>query len=403
LTKFSLDTPLTLRAYNYCMAPPDRAALDKADLLHQQRLATEAARESEARFRSVFESATDAIVLSDSEGKIVELNDRARTLFGYTAEEAVGQPLTLLMPERYRRQHERGIQRARVYSDHSVVGRTLELHGLRKDGSEFPIELAIGSWNSGRGTYYSGVIRDITDRKRLEERQRDSYERLRALSARIETVREEERGVIAREIHDFLGQALTAIRFDLAWLKNRIMSGMTPPYVLADRIDGMVEAVAGTIDRVRRISAELRPSVLDELGLVAALEGHAREFASRTGIRCRVQSYLKDESHDPNDAIALFRIVQEALTNIARYSGAKEAEIRLRGGGGDPIVVEVRDDGRGITEDETRSALSLGILGMRERAHAVGGTLEITGAPGTGTTLTVRVPARTPEAVGGDH
>jgi len=208
---------------------------------------------------------------------------------------------------------------------------------------------------------------------------------------------------VAREIHDFLGQALTAIRFDLAWLKNRVLSGKTPPYVLADRIDGMVEGVGGTIDRVRRISAELRPGVLDELGLVAALEGHAREFASRTGIRCRVQSYLSDRSHDPNDAIALFRIVQEALTNVARYSEAKEAEIRLLGGNGNPLVVEVRDDGRGITEAEARSDLSLGILGMRERAHATGGTLEITGVPGRGTTVTVRVPARTPETVGGDR
>jgi PAS domain S-box-containing protein len=384
------------------MGSADPAALDKADLLLQERLAKEEARESEARFRSVFESATDAIVLSDSEGRIVEWNDRAKALFGYTAEEAIGQLLTLLMPERYRRQHEHGIERAREHSDHSMVGRTLELRGLHKNGSEFPIELSIGSWNSGRGTYYSGMIRDITDRKASEDRLRDSYERLRALSSRFETVREEERAAIAREIHDFLGQALTAIRFDLAWLKNRVMSGKTPPYVLADRIDGMVESVGGTIDRVRKISAELRPGVLDELGLVAALEGHAREFASRTGIRCRVQSYLSDESHDPNDAIALFRIVQESLTNIARYAGAKEAEIRIRGGGGNPLVVEVRDDGRGITEDEVLSDLSLGILGMRERAHAAGGTLEITGVPGRGTTVTVRVPSRTPEAVGGD-
>jgi PAS domain S-box-containing protein len=385
------------------------ASRDKGDLLLQQQLAKEAARESEARFRSVFESATDAIVLSDSEGKIVEWNARARTMFGYTAEEAVGQPLTILMPERYRGQHERGIARARVYSDHSVVWRTLELHGQRKDGSEFPIELAIGSWNSGRGVYYSGVIRDITERKGSEERLRDSYERLRALSSRIDTVREEERRAIAREVHDFLGQALTAVRFDLAWLKNRILSGLTPPYVMADRIDGMMERVGGTIDRVRRISADLRPGVLDELGLVAALEGHAREFTARTSIRCRVQSYLKDESHDPHDTIVLFRIIQECLTNIARYAGAKEAEIRLLGGNGDPIVVEVRDNGRGITEAEAGNPRSLGILGMRERAHAAGGTLEITGAPGKGTTVTVRVPARataperTPEAIGGDR
>jgi signal transduction histidine kinase len=305
------------------------------------------------------------------------------------------------MPERYRERHDRGIARARVYSDHSVVGRTLELHGKRKDGSEFPIELAIGSWDSGRGTYYSGVIRDITERKRSEERLRDSYERLRAVSTRLETVREEERAVIAREIHDFLGQALTAIRFDLAWLKNRVMSEKTPPYVLADRIDGMVDRVGATIDQVRRISAELRPGVLDELGLVAALEGHAREFSSRTGIRCRVQSYLSDGSQNPEDAIALFRIVQECLTNVARYAGAKEVEIRLRGGNGSQLDLEVRDDGRGITEAEVLSASSLGILGMRERVHAAGGTLEITGVPGRGTTVAVRVPVRTPGTNGG--
>ena len=130
---------------------------------------------------------------------------------------------------------------------------------------------------------------------------------------------------------------------------------------MADRIDGMVGRVEGTIDQVRRISTELRPGVLDELGLVAALEGHARQFSSRTGIRCRVQSYLKDESHDPNGAIALFRIVQESLTNVARYAGAKEVEIRLRGGNGDPLEVEVRDDGPGVDTERSRESTGSGL------------------------------------------
>lgn len=376
-----------------------RAAFEKAELLLERRMAEEAVRESEARFRSVFESATDAIVLSESDGTIMAWNRRAREVFGYAEEEVIGRPLTILMPERYRGPHERGLERARTLGEHSVLGRTLELHGLHKNGSEFPVELAIGSWSTGRGACYSGVIRDITERKRSEERLRDSYERLRALSARVESVREEERAVIAREIHDLLGQALTALRFDIAWLRNRLKSGKTPKAAFAERLDGMADRIEDTIVQVRRISAELRPGVLDELGLFAALEGHADEFASRTGIRCVVHSELSGESLDPGGAIALFRIVQESLTNVARHSRARKVQIRLRGGNGDSLQVEVRDDGRGITEAEARSAASLGILGMRERAHAVGGTLDVTGHPGEGTTVRVQVPVRAPAAV----
>jgi len=379
------------------LAKAVRAAFDKAELMAQGRLAKEEAKESDARFRSVFESATDPIILANSDGRIIAWNDRARAVFGYTQEEVMGQPLTILMPARYRREHERGLKRTRSLEVHSTIGRTLELHGVRKNGTEFPIELSIGSWTTDRGRYYSGVIRDITERKRSEERLRDSFQRLRALSARVESVREEERGTIAREIHDVLGQALTAPRFDIAWLQNRILSERAPKAALAERLDGMVQRVEDTIDQVRRISAELRPGVLDELGLVAALEGHAGEFTSSTGIRCTVQSERGYESLDPGCAIALFRIVQESLTNVARHSGAREARITLRGGNGESLDVEVADDGRGITDSEA-AGISLGILGMRERAHAVGGTLEIRRGAEKGTTVSVRVPVPIKEA-----
>jgi hypothetical protein len=378
-----------------------RAGLEKADLQRQRRIVEDALRISERRLVSVFDSATDAIVLADPEGRVLSWNRAARRIFGYEDDEVVGEPLSMLMPERYRARHEAGMARHRRTGEGTVIGRTVELHGLRKGGEEFPIELSISTWETEQGPCYSGMIRDITDRKRAEETLRRSNEQLRALSAHVESVREEERTAISREIHDALGQLLTVLRLDIAWLRNRLLQGKKVDRLrLIDRLRAMSAEVDQAIAQMRRISAALRPSLLDELGLRAAMEWQAQEFQRATNIRCAVRSQLEDDPADSNATTALFRIYQECLTNVARHARARCVETTLSRAA-DRIVLEVRDDGRGIRDPEISSPTSLGILGMRERARTLGGEIAIGPAnPGNGTIVRVTVPCTAPASPG---
>jgi signal transduction histidine kinase len=235
-----------------------------------------------------------------------------------------------------------------------------------------------------RATYLAGIA--IT-RTRLEEQ-------LRALSARAEQVREDERAGIAREIHDDLGQALTAIKIDLAWLARRVSgdssgSGQT----LLEKLDEMSRMTDEVIGRVRRISSDLRPGVLDDLGLLAAVEWEAQRFEERTRISCVVASNLGDDVLDVDLSTGVFRIVQEALTNVARHSKASNVEIHLdRSEDGRSLRLEVRDDGVGILDDAARDPTSLGLLGMRERARRLGGGVSTSRAKEGGTLVEVSVP-----------
>jgi PAS domain S-box-containing protein len=226
---------------------------------------------------------------------------------------------------------------------------------------------------------------DITDRKRAEEEVRQSREQLRQLALEQQTIREEERTRIAREVHDVLGQALTALRMDVAWIER---SGVP---ILAPRLDSMKALIDETIHAVRRISTELRPGVLDDLGLGPAIEWQSSEFETRTGINCRVSVETELDDLSGDRATAVFRIFQEVLTNIARHSGASRVFISLTEADG-AVVLRVRDDGRGATTAEVSASHSLGVLGMRERAMAVGGTVHVRGKPGVGTEVVVSVP-----------
>jgi PAS domain S-box-containing protein len=238
-----------------------------------------------------------------------------------------------------------------------------------------------------------GIQRDITERRHADEALRRSREELRALAARLQSVREEERTRISREIHDELGQALTGLKLDLAWLRPRLKDRPE----LTERLQSVVARIDGTIDSVRRIATELRPSVLDHLGLVAAVEWQAQEFSNRTGIAAAVRLAASAAMPAADTATTVFRILQEALTNVARHAGATRVEIALdltpEG-----VRLEVHDNGRGIDEAARAGARSLGLLGMQERASACGGELTIDGGPGAGTVLSLRIPRR----AGGD-
>ncbi len=229
-----------------------------------------------------------------------------------------------------------------------------------------------------------------TEHRRAAQQLRESHEQLRALSVYLQTVREEERTRIAREVHDELGQALTSCKLDLSWLANRLPKDQKP---LVEKTRALTAHIDSTIQTVRRISSELRPGVLDHLGLAAALEWQANEFQNRTGIKCDLQTSVQ-EPLDPDLSTTLFRIFQETLTNIIRHAGATQVAVRLLQADG-RITLEVRDNGRGISKAEIANTHSMGLLGMRERAALLGGTFKINRlSRRPGTKVKVSVPLR---------
>jgi signal transduction histidine kinase len=236
--------------------------------------------------------------------------------------------------------------------------------------------------------YYEGGLEDITALKESEREIIASREQLRVLAAYLESVREEERTRIAREIHDELGQLLTGLKLDLAWLVSKLPATQDS---LRERIRSMSGLVDDTIKSVRRMATELRPGILDDLGLVPAVEWQTQDFQARTGIHCECVTNLAHAVEDQEQRTALFRILQEALTNVARHAHATKVVISLTEED-ECLTLCVKDDGRGITDAQIVDRKSLGILGIRERARLLGGDVGIAGQPGAGTTIVVRIP-----------
>ena len=230
---------------------------------------------------------------------------------------------------------------------------------------------------------------------RLYQAEHAARQQLRDLTAYLQTAREEERTRIAREIHDELGQTLTALKFDLSWLTKRLPRDNPD---LAERAAVMSGLIDETIHTVRRVATELRPGLLDDLGLAAALEWQAQEFAERTGIACELRLGDEDVAIERNLATAVFRIFQETLTNIARHAAASKVQVEMERTAGELLLV-VQDDGLGIAEEQAADHKSLGLMGMRERARALGGEVAFYGTPGEGTTVILRMPLVKKEAV----
>ncbi len=227
---------------------------------------------------------------------------------------------------------------------------------------------------------------ELAERELTEQRLRASEEKLRALASHLQSVREEERIHIAREIHDELGQALTGLKFDI----NALLKGGCDTQSLADKTQGLAHQIDRIINSVRRIASGLRPEVLDEIGLSAAVEWQAREFSRRTGVRCTVDISPGFSDPDKERSTALFRIFQELLTNVARHANATKVTVHLADG--HALNLKVEDNGRGIQDQEFESPKSLGLLGLRERALAFGGSIEVRGQEGKGTAVSVSIP-----------
>ena len=230
----------------------------------------------------------------------------------------------------------------------------------------------------------------------IERRQLD--DRLRALTGHVEAAREDERTAMAREIHDELGQALTALKMDVTWVSRNVQAAPGHSGAALDsRLAGMSTLIDGVIDQVRRISTQLRPGVLDDLGLAAAIEWQLRDFAKRSGVDCRFDSNAHDTRFERDVSTAVFRILQETLTNVARHAHARHVDVSLIEDDRH-LRLQVLDDGAGISRQPASMPASLGLLGMHERAHRLGGTLSVSGAPGAGTRVIVDVPLRAPVA-----
>jgi PAS domain S-box-containing protein len=336
------------------------------------------------RFQAVLlDSVRESIVGTNLDNIVTFWNKGAEHLFGYAADEAIGRAVdSLIFPpgEELRHPEKTVALRTRGTWTSQVMRR-------RKDGSTCWAEVVVSIVKNADGerSGYIGIHRDITELKRNRDLLEESHDQLRNLAGRLMVVREQERSAIARELHDELGQALTRLNIDLLWLTEQL-----PQRLKTRRVKSMPALVDRMLQTAQHISSELRPAILDDLGLEAAIESHVHEFAEWSGCRCRLDLRIDALPRHRDRDITVFRILQEALTNVARHARASEVVVSARTSA-DAFMLEIRDDGIGIVESKMTSPESLGIVGMRERVEGLGGNISIISEVGYGTTIALRV------------
>lgn len=376
------------------------ATLNFLSNITERNRAEDALRESEERLRDIIFSIADWVWEVDENGVYTYSSKKGIDLFGKFHGDIIGKtPFDFMPPDEAKRV-------AAIFSQiaaNKAPIKDLENWNIRKNGERICL-LTNGVPildEDGNLKGYRGVDKDVTEHKRAEEELRASRSRLRALAARLQQIREYERIMIAREIHDEMGGGLTGLKMDLSWLLRK-MSDADPGearVALMDKIHTSNALIDQMIGVVRRISTDLRPSVLDDLGLIAALEWQLSEFTSRTEISHEFAATIEYVDMEEDTAIAVFRIFQEALTNVMRHSRATKVAVVLREDerslfGDENLVLEIRDNGRGITEEEILNPESLGLLGMKERVLAFGGEISIRCEPGGGTTVVLKIPKK---------
>ncbi|MGD0278920.1 MAG: PAS domain S-box protein [Smithella sp.] len=350
-------------------------------------------RQAEEKYRSIFENAQEGIFRSTPEGRFIMANQSMARILGYDSPEDFISGITDIPRQLYVDPDDR----ARIIGmmDQQGLARSNEIRCYRKDGSIIWVSMTIMQTcdENGQVLYFEGIVEDITDRKRADEEIRRTEEQMRAFAARLQTVREEERTHIAREIHDELGGALTGIKIDFSLLTKA--AGEIKEEILKDSLLDQMHNTMKNIDKtmrtVRKIATELRPGILDDLGILAALEWQLKDFQKHTGIRCEWISSLENINLDEQETTALFRIVQETLTNVVRHAEATEVRVHLRKEA-NTYVLNVEDNGKGITKNNIDDKRSLGLLGMRERTLAFGGRIDVEGHTERGTKVTVEIP-----------
>jgi PAS domain S-box-containing protein len=351
---------------------------------------------SELRTRAIVESALDAVVTMDERGIITGWNSQAVAMFGYQEQEISGRMLSdTILPPRYREAHNSGLRRFLSTGHGPILNRRVELSAVHKDGREFPIELSVTALTIEGHKVFSAFLRDISERKQAERALKEAYEQLRDLTRRLTEAEEVERKRLARELHDEFGQALTGLKFDVAWLTKELSRPIkgTAAEGMKAKAMGMSQAIDGLIQSVRATAASLRPGVLDDLGLVAALEWLATSYQERTGLPCdlAIDPSIRDTTVDVALATTVFRGAQELLTNVMRHADASCAGMRLTVQEGH-LVLTVHDDGRGLRPEQWKEGRSLGLRGLHERVKLIGGAVKIVSTPDEGTEVTLSLP-----------
>ncbi|MGZ8153757.1 MAG: PAS domain S-box protein [Burkholderiales bacterium] len=359
----------------------------------QWRLTTdlvEQSTERQTRLDSIIGSAMDAIITVDERQNIVLFNAAAEHIFKFGAKEAIGGSLDRFIPERYQKSHPAHVAR---FGESGVtmrrMGAAMVLSGLRSDGEEFPIDASISHVSVSGEKYFTVILRDITERQRSADDLRRSHQELRELYEAMHEVREGERTRIARELHDELAQWLTALKMDASWIASRLPREHQPLVTKAERMKGVVD---NTVAAMRRIAADLRPVMLDDLGLVPAIENLLYDLSERTGVVVSLTGEKGEVDLQEPYATAVYRMVQEALTNVARHSGASSVEVQVEVRDS-RLYVRIADNGRGFNPDPSRK--SFGVLGIRERARTLGGSARVFSPDEGGTVVEIEIPYRT--------
>jgi PAS domain S-box-containing protein len=332
------------------------------------------------------------IGISLNKGRIIEWANPAHcAMFDYSPEELHGMDTSALFVRK--EDYERVGRELAVQIPQGLICK-VENEFKRKNGTPFwcfAQGRALDSGDLSAGVIW--MLIDITDRKRAEQALLDSHVQLRGLATRVQTAREEERARLAREIHDVLAQELTSLKIDAALLANLLVqhAGESDQSQAREKLAEMTITADTAIQSVQKIATDLRPMVLDTLGLCAAIDWQAREFQAHTGINCKARLPARDLRLDRDRSTALFRILQESLTNVVRHAVATRVEIHLHCKAGQ-VVLTIQDNGRGIQECQANAPGAVGLLGMRERAVLLGGQCVISGRPGEGTKVEVRLP-----------
>lgn len=342
-----------------------------------------AAPPADARLAGLLDSAMDAILSVDESQNIVLYNRAAEKIFGWPADKVLGQPLEMLIPPRFRDGHAAQVRQfGRTGVTSRRMGDRTVIHGLRAGGEEFPMDASISQLDTADGKIYTVILRDVTERVRAQED-------LAAFAAEAAGVREQEKTRIARELHDELAQSLTALKMDTLWVRDNMHSDHPGATAKLSQMLAMLDA---SVAATRRIAADLRPLLLDDLGLGPAIDWLVQNFAQRTGVKCELDMDDELELQEPY-ATAVFRIVQESLANIGKHAAAGHVRVRVACDGSS-LVLSVQDDGIGFQTGGPRKLHSLGLVGLRERAHLLKGEVQITSVPGQGTRVEASIPIR---------
>jgi len=384
---------------------------------------------SEKRFRSITQTASDAIITINGQGKITYWNNAAKKIFDYSRDEICGEQITLIMPDRSRDAHQKGLNRVLSTGKSRLLGKTYEMVGLRKDGSEFPIELSISSWKTKDEPFFTGIVRDVTERKQMVEELKESHDlletrvkertaelmktnkalrteiaehkrtekklldyqqKLRSLASELTLTEERQRRRIATDLHDSIGQALAISNMKLSAIRT---SKSDPEF--EKELDDIYGLLKQTIQNTRTLTFELSPPILYELGLESAVEWLTEKFHEQHGIQT---NFIDDGNPKPlsNDIrIVLFRTVRELLFNIVKHADAKNVTVSMERENSD-LRIRITDDGIGFDlsdfDADTGKRAGFGIFSIREQLDFLGGHLEIKSKPGRGTCITLAAP-----------